>query len=115
MDTIPGFPGDDMPDLGPCCACGRDDRSVRNLLCLPYRVDWDGGWGCLQCDVSAHGAVAVVCDACLAANAELKFAIKGFATGKKRVPIEAVKSFASWHHDLAKHPESVEHLSRGRA
>jgi len=75
--------------LGPCCACGCTGPWVRNLLCLPYPAPQPGtGWGCFKCGLPMDGALAVVCDNCLAANAPLRYACLGPPGVGNRVPIQ---------------------------
>jgi len=44
--------GSDLLDLGACCACGRSDSLVRNVVMLEQRASVPGtGWGCLLCNL----------------------------------------------------------------
>lgn len=75
-------------DLGPCCACGKEGKTVRNILLLNKKALVPGtGWGCFVCHLPSDGASAVVCDECLKEKRPLKFAVAGFATMRMRVPI----------------------------
>jgi hypothetical protein len=77
---------DEAIDLGPCCACGRADRQARTLIALAYRAPQKGtGWGCVVCHLPSDGALAVVCDPCLAIDAPIVEVCDGYATGKKRL------------------------------
>lgn len=61
--------------LGKCCACGGED-GVRNIVMLPVKVpEGEKGWGCFVCDLEARGAVAVICDRCLATGQEIQYAM----------------------------------------
>ena len=95
---------DDVPEiLGPCCACGRDGLGLRNLVMLHLRGPIDGtGWGCFQCGLPNHGAVAAVCDECIDNETPIRFACKGYATAGERVPREELTE--PWDHDMSKHP-----------
>lgn len=91
--------------LGTCCVCeGTND--VENILNLNGRCPIIGrGWGCLLCKLPPHGAVAVVCSACLpqlATNPKaLRFICTGHPMRDGRTPIgEMVPGF---DHDYAKH------------
>ena len=78
-----------QPDLGPCCSCARVGPSVRNILMLSQKAPIAGhGWGCLLCGLPSDGAVAVVCDTCLASDAKLAYACRGYPGADGRVPIE---------------------------
>lgn len=87
--------------LGPCCACGGTE-GVRTIVALKQKAPVPGrGWGCVVCDLPADGAVAVVCDACMEAKVEIKWACAGYPAEGKRV---AVAELSGVHeHDLAKH------------
>ena len=75
-------------DLGPCCGCGRESVTVRNLLMLHRPAPIPGtGWGCHVCDLPPNGAMAIMCDACMAAKTPPLRAIKGLAMGKRRIAI----------------------------
>jgi hypothetical protein len=98
---------DDMPDLGPCCCCGKAGRPgnrVRNLVMLGRRAPVPGtGWGCLQCGLPPDGAVYVACDACIRAEAEPVAACAGFPKEAARVPIGSLPP-GTFEHDMSKHP-----------
>jgi len=102
----------DREDLGPCCACEKRGKSVRNVLMLnaksPIRKR---GWGCAVCHLPPDGALAVVCDACLTAKRELRFACRGYPGTDGRVHIKDLKG--SHEHDMSKHPEEQELKSWG--
>ena len=54
---------------GPCCACGINDETVRNVV--PNKRGLAGiSWGCPECDLPADGAFHVLCDACEKVGAE---------------------------------------------
>jgi len=64
--------------FGTCCACGEKTGDVWNFIALPVRAPEPGtGWGCMICKLPMNGALAVVCDKCLAENKEIKWVIKG--------------------------------------
>lgn len=72
--------------FGSCCACGRAVASVRNVVPLPKLAPVAGtGWGCEVCGLPLNGAVAVVCDNCLACQVEVKWAVYGPLWEKGRV------------------------------
>jgi hypothetical protein len=100
MSQLPLF------DLGPCCACeGLDD--VANIIMLNVKGTVPGyGWGCFVCGLSTDGAVAVLCDACLESEAEIRFAVDGKIEDKKRIPRSELKE--PHEHDMSKHPEERE-------
>ncbi len=97
-----------IPDLGPCCACGKPhDETVRNIVTLDRRAPVAGtGWGCLQCGLPMDGALAVVCDCCLESDADLKEVACGQLGEKQRVALEKVTG--PFEHDMSKHPEMRE-------
>ncbi|RCJ34623.1 hypothetical protein A6769_22095 [Nostoc punctiforme NIES-2108] len=80
-------------DLGACCGCGTTNNSlVRNILTLHKKALVAGtGWECFICGIPANGAIAVVCDDCLAQLEEgkevLKQAVYGDVLDKQRCDI----------------------------
>jgi hypothetical protein len=88
--------------IGPCCACGKDDRTVSNIVFF----DFEGpagfeGWGCVVCSLPPRGAVAVLCDSCRHLNAQPRFFCGGKYIGDRvRVEIATRTPFA---HDAVKH------------
>lgn len=99
-------------DFGPCCICERKGRGVRNILMLPKRSPYLHGWGCVQCDLSAEGASAIICDACAKevpdAYEALRFFCKPDGEGsyiRGRARIAELDSQPEWEHDMSKHPE----------
>lgn len=102
----PEQPSED-PKLGKCCACEREDTTVRNVVMLDLKSPEPGTgcWGCFQCGLPMAGAVAVLCDACIEERKPLRFACLGTPAENRRVPIENLtERFA---HDMAKHPEEL--------
>lgn len=95
-----------MPhDLGPCCACGDTGAQVRNIVCLEKAASVLGaGWGCAVCGLPANGAVAVLCDRCLDARVNIRFAVVGYAAAPEhgRIPVEELSSF---QHNLRRHAQ----------
>jgi hypothetical protein len=101
------LPGEDLPDLGACCACEQTGPQVRTLVMLDKRVPagQEGtGWGCFQCHLPMDGACVVLCDACFDREADARFVILGYPDTKQRLPIEALPQ-APFRHDYAYHPE----------
>ncbi|WP_445630416.1 hypothetical protein [Nostoc sp. DSM 114167] len=79
-------------DLGACCGCGTTNSLVRNILTLHKKALVPGtGWECFICGIPANGAIAVICDDCLAQLEEgkevLKQAVYGDVLGKQRCDI----------------------------
>lgn len=100
--------GDDeeSPGLGPCCVCGKEDETVRNLYALDKRAPVPGtGWGCFQCGLPSDGAMAVVCDECHEKGAKLVYVIYGMAGDKGRM-LRSELSDEDFKHDMSKHPEA---------
>lgn len=94
---------DYIPELGPCCACGKIGSGVRNIIMLHYRAPVPGtGWGCITCGLNANGAVAVLCDDCLLTHAEIKAVCHGYPGAGQRVAIKSLTE--PFGHDLSKHP-----------
>lgn len=92
-------------DLGTCCACGEKRPFTRNLMCLDFEAPIPGtGWGCVKCELPLNGAMAVLCDECLNANATAEFVVVGLAMERRRVAIDDVEK-RPFLHDLSKHPE----------
>lgn len=89
-------------DLGPCCACGGTEN-VRNVMMLDRKGPTPGkGWGCFVCDLPLDGAVAVLCDDCLEAKAEIRFVCGGYPSQDGRVLIEDLPD-GPFGHDLSVH------------
>lgn len=96
---------DDLIPHGPCCACGQD-RETRNIVCLHLKAPSPGqGWGCFQCQLPLDGAVAVLCDDCIEARAEIKFVCAGPAADPGRVSIDDLPD-EPFEHDFSRHPET---------
>lgn len=102
-----------VPDLGPCCCCGRtQDGTVRNFLMLPFEAPAGHcGWGCVVCHLPMRGATAIVCDDCTAKYGSedlidrLKFIHGGaYAAQKIRVPLAGFERFP-FGHCRELHPE----------
>lgn len=93
--------------LGCCCMCGKDDKTVRNMVMLDRRCAVPGhGWGCVVCGLLSDGAVAVLCDACGARwqqdNKLLKVACRGYPATEGRIAIAELPA-GEFKHDEAKH------------
>ncbi|MEH2164545.1 MAG: hypothetical protein V7K38_26715 [Nostoc sp.] len=79
-------------DLGACCGCGTRHSRVQNILTLQKKALIPGtGWSCFVCGIPADGAIAIVCDNCLAQIEDgkqiLKQAVYGDVLDKKRCDI----------------------------
>ena len=59
------------------------------------------GWGCVVCRQPNDGAMAIVCDECLAGKRPYQFAIRGFAADRQRIPIGELAG--SFGHNLDYH------------
>jgi len=93
--------------FGPCCCCGREhpEVRVRTALMIPKKSPIPGhGWGCLECGLPSDGAIAVVCDECVSANAPLRWACQGYPV-EGRYPIAQLRGVHE--HDRSKHNELV--------
>lgn len=95
----------DPPDLGPCCGCGKEDKTVRNIGMLDFRAPIAGkGWGCVQCGLPQDGALVVVCDECAATEKPYKWIISGLTGDKQRIEYAGFEQ-VPFTHDMSKHPE----------
>lgn len=95
-------------DMGPCCACGCDIDGSTRLVCLPEKAPMPGtGWGCTVCGLGPDGALAVICNTCLVNQAEIRYAIDGYATGKQRIE-------RSMLHERHEHNEELHQLEDKR-
>ena len=79
------------PDLGPCCVC-ESTKGVRNVIMLDRRAAITGhGWGCVSCGLPSEGALAVLCDDCLAKwqqdSGILTVACRGYPATEGRIQI----------------------------
>lgn len=93
-------------NLGSCCICGGMD-GVKNICMLSFKAKTPGfGWGCFKCGLPQDGAVAVLCDDCIAKyqnGTPIKYAVDGYPFENRRIPFdELVEPFNC---DLSKHPE----------
>lgn len=87
-DVTPGQHPDGSPNLGRCCACGKEGPDVRNIIALPLRAPVPGtGWGCFVCGLPSNGAVAVLCDDCLDLAEDVRYACVGYAGQNRRLPL----------------------------
>ena len=93
----------DEMDLGSCCDCGTNS-GVRNIVMLSFRSPEPGVgcWGCVVCGLPMEGAVAVLCDRCVASAGPL-MACLGFPRENRRIPYSQLTQ--PFEHDLRKHPE----------
>ena len=92
--------------LGSCCNCGRQGESVRNIIFVDMRSPEPGigCWGCLVCDLEQAGAVAVLCDECLATSKGVPLNVcLGSPADNRRLPRSELTE--PFDHDLAKHKE----------
>ncbi len=88
--------------LGRCCACGQAGGDVHNVICLDKLAPLPGhGWGCVLCDLPFNGAVAVLCDSCLAAERQLRWACRGYPNTEGRIRIDRLEG--EYRHDMLKH------------
>jgi hypothetical protein len=95
-----------VQQLGSCCMC-ETTVGVVNILMLPNRgLVPDHGWGCVQCNLPAHGAVAVLCDQCILRytneDEPLRFFCRGYPAVDGRAPIAELPA-EPFDHDPSKH------------
>jgi predicted amidophosphoribosyltransferase len=97
-----------VPQIGPCCACGKDDDTVKNIIGLNRKGPDPGkGWGCIVCGLPFDGAQAPLCDQCLKSGDKIqfKFVAAGYLTEGKRIPIDELPD--TYHnHRFEHHPEA---------
>ena len=96
---------DELPDLGTCCGCDKVGPDVRNVMMLDREAPpMTTGWGCFVCSLPTIGAVAILCDKCLADDVAPKFVVSGRikTKGRQNVLQYPLKPFG---HDLSQHPE----------
>jgi len=102
---------EDVPDLGSCCCCGTVEH-VHSLVLLDRKTPYAGtGWGCCVCQLPSDGAVAALCDPCAEAGREPRFAIAGYARGKRRIPVADLGG--PHEHDLSRHPDARSAVLQG--
>lgn len=90
--------------LGNCCACG-ERRSIHNLIMLPRRAPVPGtGWGCHRCKLPEDGALAVLCDECIAAARPILYICNGWPYKNERILITEL-SPEPYPHNFLYHPE----------
>jgi len=101
------------PTLGRCCVCDKGGPTVKNILTLHRVAPVRGkGWGCFVCGLPQDGAVAVICDPCLAeirasgGEKQPKFVCVGEPFRNERLALEDLKTPA-FDHDMSKHPEAL--------
>lgn len=95
-------------DFGPCCMC-QTREGVTNMVMLDRRCAVPGhGWGCFVCHLPSDGAIAVLCDTCLAVyqqNPEDLFeACRGYPGTEGRIAIAELPP-GEFQHDLAMHAD----------
>lgn len=100
---------DSVIHLGTCCACGKEDETVRNIVALHRRSPIPGtGWGCTVCGLNADGALAVLCDECISATEDpipkLGWVVYGWVNSGERIAIEDAPTEA-FEHDEGQHTE----------
>ena len=102
----PVHPDSNIPRLGMCCNCGRDDDTVIHVLPLDLRSPEAGAgcWGCAVCGLPPAGAVAVLCDGCMKKREKPKFAVLGNPWNNRRIPCEQLTE--PYDHIEAKHEEA---------
>ncbi len=97
-------PIDLSTDLGRCCACRKTGSDVRNIMMLHFRAPVPGtGWGCVACHQPSDGAIAVLCDDCLDARAEIRDICHGYAGENQRVSRSSLTE--PFDHDMRLHQE----------
>ncbi|PHJ69182.1 hypothetical protein VF14_03355 [Nostoc linckia z18] len=88
-----GYSDEEVLDLGACCGCETSEVKVTNILTIGKKTLLPGtGWGCMVCQLPLDGAIAVVCDGCLAQLEQgqevlIKYAVYGDASNKQRCDI----------------------------
>ncbi len=71
-------------------------------MCFDKRAPVPGtGWGCLVCGLPNDGAIAVVCDNCLEAEAEILEVCHGHPHEGRRMALSVINE--PFEHDPAKH------------
>lgn len=83
------FPIDPLnPGFGPCRTCQKTPATM--LLLLAKEAPIPGtGWGCLDCDLPANGALAAVCDDCI--NQPIRWACLGSPNAGNRIAVAELK------------------------
>jgi hypothetical protein len=102
------------PGYGWCCACeGEISPSNPIVVFLPFQApEGFRGWGCMACHLPARGAIAVMCQDCVAAEKVPRFVATGVNVGDNmRVSLEGYLQIP-FLHDLRLHPE-LKQPSRG--
>lgn len=100
---------DEIRFVGPCCACRRTDVPLRNVVCMTFRVPESAlgkGWGCVECAIPADGALAVVCDECMAAERPIVDVCAGYVKEPARAAAEPLRPIP-WEHIRAFHGDEV--------
>jgi hypothetical protein len=76
---------------------------LRNVVLLTLKAPVPGtGWGCVVCDLPLDGAIALVCDSCIDAHANITQAVVGTPPTGDRVAISALTG--THDHDPRLHP-----------
>jgi len=91
------------PDLGACCACG-GYKNVRNVVLFDFSAPVPGtGWGCVVCHIPNEGAVAALCDECVAYDQKPTRICFGYPGENRRVPMPRPVNRKPYHHDSSFH------------
>ena len=94
-------------EFGACCACQKDDGTVRNFVMFDKKAPVEGtGWGCVVCGLGMDGAMAIVCDTCIRKGIKPTLIVDGYPKDKKRVPASSLTE--EFKHDERKHIEQGE-------
>lgn len=95
--------------LGSCCNCGQQN-TVQNILFIDRKSPEPGVgcWGCIVCDLPQAGAVAVLCDECMAGSEGYpQHVCLGSPAENRRIPFSEL-SAEPFQHDMAKHANEEE-------
>jgi hypothetical protein len=96
-----------VTDLGTCCVCCGSDHVVHVIMINRRGPQPGKGWGCVVCGLPLDGAIVVMCNACIARDADPVFVCDGFPSEGKRVPIHTL-SPEPFDHDPASHRDDDE-------
>lgn len=88
-----------------CCICQKHTKD-KNILMVKKKAPIPGtGWGCIICNLPADGAIATLCNECLAEvmakKAELKYVCEGYAPYGNLVDIKTLSE--NFDHDEIRH------------
>lgn len=87
------------PDLGACCNCGTTEGVNNIIQLMRFAPERGKGWGHVTISIDGFGAVAVLCENCIAEvhnETDVKMACVGYPKENRRVPLLELEALPEW-------------------